>query len=559
MERESSLKIGLKSLLVSAGIILVLMVISGILTVVLPSGEFDRVVEQGRTLVVPGSFEAMEKPDYPVWRWFTAPFEIFFFEGNIALITIILFIIFVSGAITILEVAGVMEDLIRRLVARFQKNKYTLISVLIFLFMAVASFMGIYEGMVPMIIFIVPLSLSLGWDSLTGLGMSLLPMAFGFAAAVTNPFTIAVAQKIADLPLFSGVWLRIIFFIVVYGICLWFVRRHARRVEADPTSSPSFTKDQELRARLGITLAGVSSGASPLGQAGAGGGDASIPGSPTPSGQGDVPLGGVTASPAADTGIAGAGSAPNPARDGINALPVTEAGMDGAGAVEGSAARGHARALNWFASCVGLAVLLVLVSGQIPALSDLAFPVMGLLFLVGGIGGGLFAGMGPGRMVGVFFRGVVNMLPGVLLIMMAYSVKHIIVEGMIMDTILHMAVQTISRTPALASAFLIYLVTLGMNFFIGSASAKAFLMMPILVPLAELVGITRQTAVLAFDFGDGFSNMLFPTNALLLIALGFTVVSYPMWLRWTLKLQGIMLLVTSLFLAAAVVIGFGPF
>lgn len=535
MERESSLKIGLKSLLVSAGIILVLMVISGILTVVLPSGEFDRVVEQGRTLVVPGSFEAMEKPDYPVWRWFTAPFEIFFFEGNVALITIILFIIFVSGAITILEVAGVMEDLIRRLVARFQKNKYTLISVLIFLFMAVASFMGIYEGMVPMIIFIVPLSLSLGWDSLTGLGMSLLPMAFGFAAAVTNPFTIAVAQKIADLPLFSGAWLRIIFFIVVYGICLWFVRRHARRVEEDPTSSPSFAKDQELRARLGITLAGVSPGASPLGQAGAGGGDASAPGSPTPSGQGDVPLGGVKASPA------------------------TEAGMDGAGAVEGSAARGHARALNWFASCVGLAVLLVLVSGQIPALSDLAFPVMGLLFLVGGIGGGLFAGMGPGRMVGVFFRGVVNMLPGVLLIMMAYSVKHIIVEGMIMDTILHMAVQTISRTPALASAFLIYLVTLGMNFFIGSASAKAFLMMPILVPLAELVGITRQTAVLAFDFGDGFSNMLFPTNALLLIALGFTVVSYPMWLRWTLKLQGIMLLVTSLFLAAAVVIGFGPF
>ena len=98
-----------------------------------------------------------------------------------------------------------------------------------------------------------------------------------------------------------------------------------------------------------------------------------------------------------------------------------------------------------------------------------------------------------------------------------------------------------------------------MNFFIGSASAKAFLMMPILAPLADLVGITRQTTVLAFDFGDGFSNMIFPTNALLIIALGLTVVSYPKWLRWTIGLQAVVFLITMLFLLIAVAIGFGPF
>ena len=92
-----------------------------------------------------------------------------------------------------------------------------------------------------------------------------------------------------------------------------------------------------------------------------------------------------------------------------------------------------------------------------------------------------------------------------------------------------------------------------------SASAKAFLMMPILAPLADLVGLTRQTVVLAFDFGDGFSNMIYPSNALLLIALGFTVVSYPKWLKWTLPIQGIMLSLTVLFLMIAVSIGFGPF
>jgi uncharacterized ion transporter superfamily protein YfcC len=130
---------------------------------------------------------------------------------------------------------------------------------------------------------------------------------------------------------------------------------------------------------------------------------------------------------------------------------------------------------------------------------------------------------------------------------------------MIMDTILSHAARLISQSPPLAAAFLVYATTLVMNFFIGSASAKAFLMMPLLTPLADLVGITRQTAVLAFDFGDGFSNMLFPTNALLLIALSFSVVSYTKWIRWTWKLQLVILVITSIFLAVAVKIRFGPF
>jgi uncharacterized ion transporter superfamily protein YfcC len=111
----------------------------------------------------------------------------------------------------------------------------------------------------------------------------------------------------------------------------------------------------------------------------------------------------------------------------------------------------------------------------------------------------------------------------------------------------------------MAAAFLIYAVTLVMNFFIASASAKAFLMMPILTPLADLVGVTRQTTVLAFDFGDGFSSMMFPTNALLLIALSFSVVGYTKWIAWTWKLQLVILFLTAAFLAFAVKIGFGPF
>ncbi|MDR1319005.1 MAG: AbgT family transporter, partial [Treponema sp.] len=228
-------------------------------------------------------------------------------------------------------------------------------------------------------------------------------------------------------------------------------------------------------------------------------------------------------------------------------------------AVKNAIKAGQWKALIWFVSCIALAMLLVISTARLPGLSNLAFPLMTVLFLAGGVGGGLFAGLGPAQLADAFRKGILNILPGVFLVLLAYSVKHIITTGMIMDTILYMAAELIRRSPPMSAAFLIYATTLGMNFFIGSASAKAFLMMPLLTPLADLVGITRQTAVLAFDFGDGFSNMIFPTNPLLLIALSFSVVSYTKWIRWTWKLQLVILILTSAFLAFAVKIGFGPF
>lgn len=489
-ERDLSVKIGLKAFIVSAAIIIALIAASGILGMVLPAGSYERKIVEGRTLVVPGSYAQIERPDYSAWRWLTAPVEILFVSGNIALITIILFIVCVGGSIAILEKAGVMESLVRSLVVRFEKRKYFLIAAFIFFFMAVSSFLGVYEGMVPMVVFIVPLAVSLGWDSLTGLGMSLLPLAFGFASAVTNPFTIAVAQKIADLPLFSGSWLRLIFFAAIFALVVFFVTRYARKVEADPRRSLCYADDEKLRERLRAERASAD----------------------------------------AEQGKASAADE-----------------------------RRKQKGLFWFASCVGVAMATVFITARLPGLSDLAFPVMGLLFLVGGVGGGMLAGMDGIALRKAFTQGCANLIPGVILILMAYSVKHVIVSARIMDTILFYAASAITGSSPMAAAFLVYLTTLIMNFFIGSASAKAFLMMPLLAPLADLVGITRQTAVLAFDFGDGFSNMVFPTNALLLIALSFTVVSYPKWMRWTAPLQAAVLVVTSLFLAFAVLIRFGPF
>jgi uncharacterized ion transporter superfamily protein YfcC len=111
----------------------------------------------------------------------------------------------------------------------------------------------------------------------------------------------------------------------------------------------------------------------------------------------------------------------------------------------------------------------------------------------------------------------------------------------------------------LVAALLIYALSLLIEFFVASGSAKAFLLMPIMLPLADLVGVTRQTAVTAYCFGDGFSNMIYPTNPVLLICLGLTVVSYPKWLKWSLSLWVWVFLLTVIFLAIAVAMQYGPF
>ena len=103
---------------------------------------------------------------------------------------------------------------------------------------------------------------------------------------------------------------------------------------------------------------------------------------------------------------------------------------------------------------------------------------------------------------------------------------------------------------------LIYLLVLGMNFFIPSGSAKAFMLIPLIVPLAQMFGISAQLCVLAFAFGDGFSNVFYPTNPALLIGLGLADVSYGDWFKWSGKFQFLNLLLTALLLLAGLWIGY---
>jgi uncharacterized ion transporter superfamily protein YfcC len=482
MEQKAGAQIGKRAFIQSLVILFVLMMLAGLLTRLLPAGNYARNVVDGREVVDPASFQFAEKPNYPIWRWFVAPIEVLGSSSGLTVIVIIIVILFAGGAFAVLEKTGTIRAFIGRVVRRFQGRKYMLLLAVILAFMFLGAVLGTFEEVVLLVPVTIALSYSLGWDALVGLGMSILATNMGFSAAVSNPYTLGVAQQLAGLPIFSGAWFRVIIFVVIYAIFAAFLSAYARKIDRDPTASLVYDLDHAEREKF----------------------------------------------KALDT-----------------TLMQTDPRQN--------------RAMAFF----GLFILLILLSMMaipfVPAISDYALPLVGVLFLIGGLGAGFLSGAGAKTVWKGLLDGWSGLAPAIPLILMAASIRYIVDSGGITDTILHAAAQPFVNLNPIAGALVVYLLALGIEFLIASGSAKAFLMMPIILPLADIIGVTRQTAVLAYIFGDGFSNLAYPTNPVLIICLGLTVVSYPRWLRWTAKLWLWVILATVIFISIAVLIHYGPF
>jgi uncharacterized ion transporter superfamily protein YfcC len=208
-----------------------------------------------------------------------------------------------------------------------------------------------------------------------------------------------------------------------------------------------------------------------------------------------------------------------------------------------------------FLAVLGI-VILTSVLELFDVLSIPSIPVMALAFLVGGLVSGYLITRNMKTTGMIFLKGMLSVAPAVLLIMMAASVKLIITEGNIMDTILNFLANILMRQSPIVGILLIYALVLVIQFFIGSASAKAYLIMPLIIPLVGLIGISNELAILAFIFGDGYTNVIFPTNGVLLIGLSIASVSYAKWFKFTAILQVLTLALTILLLIGAYFVGY---
>jgi uncharacterized ion transporter superfamily protein YfcC len=477
MEKQSKrvFNVGTRSFIAALIILFLLMVLTYALTLFLPAGEYQRVMVDGKESIVAGTYQSVAG-GLPLWEWLLSPFLALGAAGSGTVIAIIAFLLVIGGAFNAMDECGVLSYMFNRVYRKFEHQKYRLLLLVTLFFMGLGAFVGSFEECVPLVPITVALAYSLGWDALVGLGMSLLAVGFGFSTGVANPFTVGVAQELVGLPMFSGIWMRILTFVLIYGLLIAFLVPYARKIERDPKRSMIY--DPAMAERWASLRTDYEQ---------------------------DVK------------------------KD---------------------------RALLWFAVVLGAGIALILLSGFVPFLQDIIMPLIALIFLVAGTVSSLVTGMTLGVYLKSFGRGMVNILPAVLLILMANSIRYTMLEAKILDTILFQTVQLTQNATSGVVVLMIYALALVLELFISSGSAKAFLLMPLIAPIADLSGISRQIAVLAYAFGDGFSNVFYPTNPVLLISLGIVGIGYGKWFRWSAKIQIAVLALTCGLLLFANAVGY---
>ena len=437
----------------------------------IPQGSFQR---DGEGAILTGTYEKGDVSGIAIWRIVTAPARVFASEDAITVIMVSVFLLVMSGVFNLLEKTGGTKAFIANLMRRFRNKGVIVVCLTVLVFMLFGSLFGMFEELVTLLPIVIVFLLSLGMDTMMGLGACLLAACFGFSAAITNPFSVGLASQFAGVTPSDGVWLRVGFFGITYGTLCLFLVNHLRRIRKHPEKSPSFSIDEEKRQEFEM-----------------------------------------------DTD-----EEQNP------------------------------RLIKAFSAFFLIQAAILLAIAFIRPLADLAIPILAVTFLIGGIVTGLQVCPQKSDVARYLGQGAAAMLPAVVMIAMASSVKLVMTESGIIDTIMHGVITLLQGKSPFVAILLIYVLILFLQLFIGSASAKIVLLMPIVMPVATALGISPSLVILTYCMADGFSDAILPTNPVLLIGLSMANISYWKWVKWTWKLQLMILAQTVLILFFGVAIGY---
>ncbi|GAB4408563.1 MAG: YfcC family protein [Bacteroidia bacterium] len=418
------------------------LVLFAMLTWLLPAGAFDRQETDGRMTVVPGSYHRVEARPQGPGAVLMAPAKGFVAAGQI-----IAFVLMVGGAFAILARTGAIEAGLRYVVqvsAGRPGLRRGVIPLLMLAFSLGGATFGLSEEVLVFVWITIPLAHAMGYDTITGVAIAFVGAGVGFAGAFLNPFTVGVAQGIAELPPFSGAGYRLVVWAAMTLLATGYVMRHARRV-----------------AQTGPDRAGPE-----------------------------------TVHP----------SDPSVAWDGRRKLILVFLLLTLVGLVAG---------VSW---------------------ADWYIDEISALFLVMGVGAAFIGRLTVAETLAAFKSGMQEMIAPVLVIALAKGLLIIATDGQIIDTVLQGVASSLGDLPPALSVQIMFLLQSGLNFFVPSGSGQAALTMPIMAPLSDLLGLSRQVAVLAFQFGDGLSNMIIPTSGVTMGVIAIARIPYDVWFRWMLPL-----------------------
>ena len=455
-------------------LIAALLFLAVLATWVLPAGSYERVYDEAadRDVVQAGTYAAVESNPASIGDFFLAvP------QGLVKNASTVFFIFIIGGCFGVVNRTGALTGLISQTIRRSKGGKGSGERVVILLLLLVFGLAGGVVGMAEECMMFLPvlvmLSIGLGYDAVVGTAIMMFGVACGYGCAPVNPFTVGLAQSIAGLPMFSGMWLRWILWACGFAWSIFYVLRYCRRIQADPSRSLVADCDYEEfqmdEAHMGI------------------------------------------------------------------ALRKREIGV----------------LVSFFG---GIAVLVVMIILKGWYMTELTAYFFFLAILCG-----VVYGMGPNTMAKAFVEGMQTMTYPAILVGIATGISVVLENGLVLDTIVHGLSQILNYTPRILNGGLMMLVQSAINFFIPSGTGQAAVTMPLMAPLADVIDITRQTSVLAFQLGDGCSNAIIPTGAMLMGSLAISKVPYVAWVKFAGKWLVGLLAIGFAFCVFAVAINYGPF
>lgn len=488
-------------------IIFLVVCLAALLTYIIPQGFYETQdvtylmdgVEKTKTVIKGGSFQyVLDENGEPVKQGislFAAGGEVglfnYLFEGLVSgdkwgsAVGIIAFILVIGGAFGIVLRTGAVESGIMNMIRKTNGKEKLLIPVLFFLFSLGGAVFGMGEEALPFLMILVPIVIAMGYDGVTAVLITYVATQIGFGTSWMNPFSVAIAQGIAGVPVFSGATFRIVLWVLFTGVGAVMTMLYANRIKKNPTHSVSYESDAYFREDMENKSEGSS----------------------------------------------------------IQAFGT-----------------GHILVLLTIVAGMVWVVWGVMKNGYyIPEIASQFF-VMGL---VSGVIGVIFKlnGMRLNDIASSFKQGAADLVGAAIVVGMAQGIMLVLggsspTEPTVLNTILNGISGAFVGLSGTLAAVLMYLFQSIFNFFVVSGSGQAALTMPIMAPLADLLDVSRQTSVLAFQLGDALTNLIVPTSGCLMGSLAIARIDWSKWIKFMWKFLGVLMIMAIATMIVASVTGF---
>lgn len=448
-----------------------LIVFSIIVTFIVPKGTFESYVNEYGEIVFDYTkyIKLPEQSGINIFKGIFSPILVLFSNDGISLFFLSLFILVIAGTFQLMSDTNGINSIVYFFVEKFKNKKNILIAGITLIFMLFGSFLGLFEEMLSLLPLIVMLTISLGYDGYTGFLVCIVACGFGFASAITNPFTVIAASSVIGVNPMYNLWFRILIFLIMYSLLLVFVFLHIRKISKNPMYSPTYDVDNKKREQLTYS-------------------------------------------------------------DNVY----------------------DKKALRTYSILLLIVLSAIIVFTSIKATRSYSVVILTIIFLFGGLISGYVVSKDFKHIIKLFLKGVLSALPTILLILMASSIKYILEEGNVLATIANSISIFVKDKNPFVMALLIYAIITFIEFFVSSSTAKAVFVMGILSIIN--ISLSKELLVLLYLFGDGYSNVFFPTSPVLLISLSLIGINYVKWIKtgkW-LILSNIIMVICLILLAVLV-------